>query len=72
MTNEQKAREIAAGTIIEGRVITYSEIKYEVALQAMQWKEKQLIDKACKFWEYKFPYIDIDTIKEFVDAMKGK
>lgn len=30
------------------------------------------IEKACKFWEHKFPYLDIDTIKEFVDIMKGE
>lgn len=30
------------------------------------------IDRACKFWEHKFPYLDIEMIKEFVDAMKGE
>ena len=41
MTNEEKAREIAAGTIIDGKVITYSEIKYDAAMEMAAWKDEQ-------------------------------
>ncbi len=50
----------------------------DAALDALEWKDEQhkqekqrWIDKACEFWEHKFPYTYlIDTIKEFVDVMK--
>ena len=45
MTNEEKAREIAAGTVIDGKVITYSEIKYDAAMEMAAWKDEQF-DKA--------------------------
>ena len=40
-TNKEKANLIAAGTIIGDRVITYSEIKYDAALQMAKWKDEQ-------------------------------
>jgi hypothetical protein len=46
--------------------------RLEQMLQMHEWTKQRFIIKACEFWEHKFPYIDIDTIKEFVDTMKGE
>lgn len=36
--DKQKAEEIASGTIIGDKVITYSEIKYDAAMQMAKYK----------------------------------
>ena len=76
MTNDEKANEIARD------MLPYNNAEYHAcynsAMKAMKWKDEQhkkekqqWITKACEFWEHKFPYIGVDTIKEFVDTMKG-
>lgn len=44
----------------------------DACIYDFEQKKQQWIDKACEFWKHKFPYIDIDIIKEFVDTMKGE
>lgn len=77
MTNDEKAEQIARD------MLPYNNAEYHAcynsAIKAMKWKDEQFaeqkqqwIEKACEFWEHKFPYIDINTIKEFVDIMKGE
>lgn len=39
-------------------------------IEMHEWDKQRFIKKACEFWEHKFPYLDIDIIKEFVDTMK--
>ena len=81
MTPQEKAKEIAEKnhkTYFEFEndggsqdVSSYKEC-YNSAMQMHDWTKGQVIEKAYKFLMHKFPYLDIDTIKEFVDAMKGE
>lgn len=73
--NEEKAEQIAQYHCANKLNLIQA---YNAALDMAEWKDEQfaiekekLIDKACEFWEHKFPYIGVDTIKEFVDTMKG-
>lgn len=78
MTNEIKARQLA--NYFAGETDNESAAcAYHAAIAMAQWKDElhkqekqQWIDKACEFWEHKFPYIGVDTIEEFVDTMKGE
>ena len=70
--NERKATEIRE------KLGIYADAYYG-ALEMAEWKDEQheqekqqWIDKAWEFWMHKFPYIGIDTMKEFVDTMKGE
>lgn len=46
---------------------------YKSAMQAMQWKEQQMIDKACE-WLIKGGYFvnNTETIEDFKKYMKGE
>lgn len=49
-----------------------SKIDIQDANQRIAKEKQKLIDKSYEFWKHKFPYLDIYTMKEFVDTMKGE
>lgn len=76
--NETKAKEIATRWKAKG--LPYNAI-YETAIEVLEWKEQQLIDEACKWWENEFTYPTMaqaeinwyqTKIAEFKKAMKGE
>lgn len=72
-TPTEKAIEIAKKThVIYDDYYDSIQECIESAMQMHEWDKQQFIEKACEFWGHKFPYIDIDIIKEFVDIMKGE
>lgn len=50
MTDDEKLREIISEVSTEPFTSEYEEM-YDVGYDAMKWKEQQMIDKACEWWE---------------------
>lgn len=46
MSNEEKAMEIAADCVVNGKILTYDESAKNGALKAMQWKDEQYLKNA--------------------------
>lgn len=87
MTNEEKAKEISDAYANSKFIPTQEEcVAYSSAMQMAEWKEQQMIDKACKWLEenvgeYEDIYYDVGGfvspdfntekfIKDFKKAME--
>ena len=79
MTDDDKLREIIAGVSAEPFTSEYEEM-YDVGYDAMKWKGKQTIDKACewleenliKYWGQINANNTEEFIKDFKKAMEEK
>ena len=82
--NETKAKEIAGLKEINDEERYYQSEKckiYDAVLQAMEWKQNQLIDKACEWLKFNLQFYDENyeerdsgsiLIDDFKKAMKGE
>lgn len=74
MTNEEYAIELAENISpydIGGDNAAHYAAK-DAALDAMEWKEQQLIDKAAEWFSYRFPNISKEALEKFKEDMKGE
>ena len=85
MKNEEKAKQIARGLTASDDYPYDYHSAFAGAMQAMQWKEQQLIDKACDFINQHFcitsndharskeEYYNLTELtRDFINAMEEK
>lgn len=69
MTDDEKLREIISEVSTEPFTSEYEEM-YDVGYDAMKWKEQQMIDKACEWWENELTYPTMSQVE--IDWMQTK
>lgn len=69
MTNKEAAKQIARSLAVSDEYPHDYLSAYAGALQAIKWKEKQIIDKA---WDWLTNQKGEHTKEDFIKAMKGE
>ena len=77
MTNEEKARELAARFGFLDDCIGDEKERFKTAMEMAAWKEQQMIEKACEWLEPVFKdiagyYYGGELIEEFKKAMENE